>query len=106
MRTNFGISYNNGLNTFQPDFIVKFKHNYIGIFDTNGESMNFEDTKVKAETLQRFIASTNSNRGHHPKVIGGIVIKYNNEFYVNTRGKYKKYTDSSLDWIVFDDLIT
>lgn len=25
MRVNFGISYNNGMNTFQPDFIVKFK---------------------------------------------------------------------------------
>ena len=24
MRVNFGISYNNGMNTFQPDFIVKF----------------------------------------------------------------------------------
>lgn len=102
MRTNFGISYNNGLNTFQPDFIIKFKHNYIGIFDTKAESMNFEDTKAKAEALQRFIASTNSNRGYHPKVIG---IKYNNEFYVNTRSEYKKYTDSPSDWIVFDDLI-
>ena len=26
MRVNFGISYNNGMNTFQPDFIVKFKN--------------------------------------------------------------------------------
>ena len=34
MRINFGISYNNGMNTFQPDFIIKFKDGSVGIFDT------------------------------------------------------------------------
>jgi len=105
MRTNFGIPYNNGTSTFQPDFIVKFKHNYIGIFDTKASERNKEDTRVKAKALANFINKTNKNRGNYPKVIGGIVIKENNQFYVNINNEYKTYIECPKNWIVFDEII-
>lgn len=106
LRTNFGISYNNGMNTFQPDFIVKFKNSYVGIFDTKAEDNNFEDTKIKAKALQLFINETNSNRSNLPHVLGGIIIKYNNVFYINFKKDYKKYTDCPSDWISFEEFLS
>lgn len=34
MRINFGIHHNNSMNTFQPDFIIKFDAGSVDIFDT------------------------------------------------------------------------
>lgn len=55
MRVNFGISYNNGMNTFQPDFIVKFSDGTVGIFDTKAVDQRVEDTKIKQEALFNYL---------------------------------------------------
>ena len=88
MRVNFGISYNNGMNTFQPDFIVKFKDGSVGIFDTKPVDHRVEDTTVKANALHNYLLDINTNRGIAPKVIGGIVIKVGTQFYVYLDGDY------------------
>lgn len=70
MRVNFGISYNNGINTFQPDFIVKFKNGSVGILDTKPVDHRVEDTTVKANALYDYLVNINTNRGLAPKIIG------------------------------------
>lgn len=105
MRVNFGISYNNGLNTFQPDFIVKFNDGSIGIFDTKPIDNRVEDTKVKAEALQHYIHNINMNRGFAPIVRGGIVVQKGSQFYLNEKGIYNDYKSNPNDWINFNDLL-
>lgn len=114
MKENFGISYNNGMSTFQPDFIVKFVDGTIGIFDTKPVGDRVEDTRVKAEALYKFIKDTNINRPKNlGKLIGGIVIskKYDSftrtykDFRVNTQENYVEYDVDSSDWLLFETLL-
>lgn len=105
MRINFGISYNNGMNTFQPDFIVKFADGTVGIFDTKAIDQRVEDTKVKQETLWNYLQSINFNRGYAPKVIGGIVIKTGSQFFLFEGKDYHAYTESTQGWRNFNELI-
>ncbi len=105
MRVNFGISYNADLNTFQPDFIVKFKDGTVGIFDTKGIGQRVEDTKVKAEALHRYLTNINQNRGYAPKVIGGIVVKNGSQFYVYDELEYHDYGESRDNWINFNEIL-
>ena len=105
MRINFGISYNNGMNTFQPDFIVKFADGTVGIFDTKAIDQRVEDTKVKQETLWNYLQSINYNRGYAPKVIGGIVIKTGSQFYLFEGKDYHAYTESTTGWRNFNELM-
>ena len=106
MRTNFGISYNNGMNTFQPDFIVRFKNGTVGIFDTkpNG-NINLADTTLKQEALYNYIQKINYNRGYAPKVVGGMVIQSGTQFYLFQGKEYHDYTSNSEGWINFNELI-
>ncbi len=105
MQTNFGISYNRGMNTFQPDFIVKFKNGNVGIFDTKPINYNVEDTKVKAEALNRYLAEININRGRLPKVIGGIVVKKGGVFYYYNQREYVDIDADNTNWVEFKEII-
>lgn len=105
MRVNFGISYNNGMNTFQPDFIVKFKNGSVGIFDTKPVDHRVEDTTVKANALYDYLVNININRGSAPKIIGGIVVKVGTQFYVYLNGNYHDYNVSHDGWVNFNEVL-
>ena len=105
MRVNFGISYNNGMNTFQPDFIVKFKNGSVGIFDTKPVDHRVEDTTVKANALYDYLVNINTNRGSAPKIIGGIVVKVGTQFYVYLNRNYHDYNVSHDGWVNFNEIL-
>lgn len=105
MRVNFGISYNNGMNTFQPDFIVKFKNGSVGIFDTKPVDHRVEDTTIKANALYDYLVNINTNRGLAPKIIGGIVVKVGTQFYVYLNGNYHDYNVSHDGWVNFNEVL-
>lgn len=105
MRINFGIAYNNGVDTFSPDFIVKFKNGTVGIFDTKPIDYRVDDTKIKLEALIKYIRDTNFNRGCNLKVVGGIVVKYNSVFYYYDKLEYHDFKENSEDWKTFDELL-
>lgn len=105
MRINFGIGYNNDMNTFQPDFIVRFKDGRIGIFDTKGIGQRVEETTVKAEALHKYLININQNRGDAPEVIGGIVVKSGSRFYWYDQLEYHDYGESRDNWIDFNGII-
>ncbi len=105
MRVNFGISYNNGMNTFQPDFIVKFKNGLVGIFDTKPVDHRVEDTIVKANALYDYLVNINTNRGSAPKIIGGIVVKVGTQFYVYLNENYHDYNVSHDGWVNFNEIL-
>ena len=104
MRINFGISYNNGMNTFQPDFIVKFADGTVGIFDTKAIDQRIEDTKVKQKALFKYLQDLNFNRGYAPKVFGGIVIKHGSQFYLFKSENYHSYNESTDGWSNFNEV--
>ena len=105
MRVNFGISYNNDMNTFQPDFIVKFKDGSVGIFDTKPIDLRVDDTTVKAKALAEYLHFINLNRGYAPVVIGGIVVKNGSQFYVFRDDKYHDYKASTEGWENFNSIL-
>ena len=105
MRVNFGISYNNGMNTFQPDFIVKFKNGSVGIFDTKPVAHRVEDTIAKANALYDYLVNINTDRGSAPKIIGGIVVKVGTQFYVYLNGNYHDYNVSHDGWVNFNEVL-
>lgn len=105
MRVNFGISYNNGMNTFQPDFIVKFKNGSVGILDTKPVDHRVEDTTVKANALYDYLVNINTNRALAPKIIGGIVVKVGTQFYVYLNGNYHDYNVSHDGWVNFNEVL-
>lgn len=106
MRINFGIPYNNGANTFQPDFIVKFTDGTVGIFDTKPINHRVEDTTVKADALSKYLRGINANPGFFPPVIGGIVVKDGTQFYtyVGNDG-YHDYATSHRGWMNFNQIL-
>lgn len=104
MKINFGIPYNNGMSTFQPDFIVKFKNGNVGIFDTKPIAFNVEDTTVKAEALWKFISDTNTDRGDLPKVVGGIVVNKGDVFYYYNEEKYVDMDENDSNWHPFREI--
>ncbi len=105
MRINFGIEYNNGMNTFQPDFIVKFKDGSVGIFDTKPIGYRVDDTTIKANALKNYLTNINVNRGNLPKVRGGIVVKKGTQFYLYMGIEYHDFDSDSNYWINFNDLL-
>lgn len=102
MKTNFGISRNNGMNTFQPDFIVKFNSGSVGIFDTKPIDYRVDDTTDKANALIEYLNNINVNRENAPKVVGGIVVKSGSQFYVFVGESYHDYKSDNSDWINFN----
>lgn len=107
METNFGIPYideNDNLRTFQPDFIIKFSDGRIGIFDTKPIDHNVEDTTVKSNALTQYI---NEQTIKGKNIIGGIVVKSGNHFYINQNknGNYRDYKVSPEDWLYFSTIL-
>lgn len=106
MRINFGISYNNGMNTFQPDFIIKFKDGSVGIFDTKpNDETNLADTTVKNEALRDYLYDINQNRGYDPKVVGGIVCQSGTQFYLFEGRNYHDYKSNHDGWVNFNEFL-
>jgi type III restriction enzyme len=105
---NFGISYNNGVSTFQPDFIIKFKDGRIGIFDTKPIGERIDDTKIKAEALHRYLKEQNQVRNkENGELVGGIVVSNSNNytyFYVYNEEKYVDFSISQKNWNSFGSL--
>ena len=93
---NFGIKYEkqSDIKTFQPDFIVQFLDDSIGIFDTKAVDHNVDDTKIKAEALQKYIRNTKGK-----DLSGGIIIKNKaRNFYINNKSTYRDFKGSQGDW--------
>lgn len=105
MRINFGIPYNNGMNTFQPDFIVKFENGSVGIFDTKPINHRVEDTTIKANALSKYLDSINCDRGYAPKVFGGIVVKSGSQFYAYLGHNYHDYESDHNGWVNFNEVL-
>ena len=106
MRINFGISYNNGMNTFQPDFIIKFKDGSVGIFDTKpNDETNLADTTVKNKALRDYLCNINQNRGYDPKVVGGIICQSGTQFYLFEGKDYHAYNSNHDGWVNFSEFL-
>lgn len=106
MRINFGVAYNSGMNTFQPDFLVKFSDGTVGIFDTKPIGYRVEDTAAKANALADYVERINFNRGNNPAVVGGIVIHSGTQFYVYVaKEPYHDYAFSYQGWMNFEELL-
>ena len=104
MRTNFGIPYNNGLNTFQPDFIVKYTNGTVGIYDTKPEGYREEDTSLKSNALFEYLKKINDSR-ESPRVIGGIVIQDGGQFYCYSDANYEDFKKNREKWVLFDTIL-
>lgn len=107
METNFGVPYtdeNSNLRTFQPDFLIKFIDGRIGIFDTKPIDHNVLDTTVKSNALSKYIFEENKQG---KKLIGGIVVKSGNHFYLNLNEQvnYKDFKESPEDWDYFSTIL-
>lgn len=98
MALNFGIKYN-AKSTFQPDFIILFKDNRLGIFDTKASGFLEDDNKLKAEALQNYIRVEKKN------IFGGLVIKEGQHFRINSKEKYETFKNCPNDWVYLDELL-
>ena len=92
------------LSLFYPDWIVRFTDGTIGIFDTKGGiTATSQDTKDKAEELQRRIKKLNSLvREQH--YVGGIVRFANGKWYANNSQKYTCNPMNTDGWCLLEDL--
>jgi len=77
--------------TFYVDFIVKFRDDKIGLFDTKS-GMTAKEAGPRAEGLQKYIKQ---QKQKGKKLFGGIVITKGDSFFINKEEKYK-YNPSDL----------
>jgi len=90
---------------FYPDWIVKFKDNRIGIFDTKGgQTATSKETKDKADALIKYIKELNKIGGIENEFIGGIVVKANAQWYYNDDDNYSYKQGKLDDWKLLVDL--
>ncbi len=95
MRDNFGIQKPD-TTTFQPDFIVMYNDNVLGIYDTKDTGFLEDDNKVKAEALQKYIKEENVNGKN---LVGGIIIvDANKKLRINKKDIYNSFINNSNDW--------
>jgi type III restriction enzyme len=94
MSSNFGIKYNYK-STFQPDFLVKFKDDRLGIFDTKSSGFIEDENKLKNEALQQLIINENEKDKH---IFGGLVIKEGQHFRINSKQAYYSFKAKPEDW--------
>lgn len=94
MQENFGIKIDEKGKTFQPDFLIKYSDGTIGIYDTKSAGFHVEDTKAKAEALQKYIKE-------QKKTVGGIVIFENGIAKVNSKEVYMDFREGAEDWVDF-----
>ena len=84
---------------FYPDWIIKFKGNRIGIFDTKGGiTAKSQETKDKAECLAKHIEELNKTSKKF-KYEGGIVEMRNGMWYLNNSPEY--IYEKEEDWKPF-----
>ena len=99
MRDNFGIQKPD-FSSFQPDFLILYKNNSLGIYDTKDAGFQEEDTKIKAEALQKYIKEESNE---HKKIIGGIIIIDNNgRIRINNHALYNAFKTNPEDWEYFE----
>lgn len=101
----FGIkyTYKNEDRTFYPDYILLFKDNRIGIFDTkSGMTETSGETKAKAEALQVFIQKENK-QGQN--LLGGIIVlSKQGELKLNQQMIYLTTKEKAEDWVFVRDV--
>ena len=84
---------------FYPDWIIKFRDNRIGIYDTKGGiTAKSQETKDKAECLAKHIAELNQ-KSEKFKYVGGIVEMRNGMWYLNNSPEY--VYEKAEDWNPF-----
>ena len=85
---------------FYPDFIVKFKDDTIGIFDTKKDrTAKKEDAGPRAEGLHRFIKEQNKK---DKKLWGGIVINIHGSWRYNNEEIYSYNEHDLSNWKVLE----
>lgn len=80
---------------FYPDYIIKFTDGNIGIYDTKSAGFQMEDTKVKAEALQKYIVEKSRSGSN---LVGGIVVFENGVAKVNSKEVYRDFRENAEDW--------
>ena len=98
--TYFAVPYKDDqdeVQTFYVDFIVKFKDERIGLFDTKS-GWTAKDAGPRSNGLQKYIKEQNSEG---KKLFGGIVIPKSGTFYTYTDIPYK-YDKQLTDWKILE----
>lgn len=103
-KENFGIKYKykDNVHVFYPDFIVLFKDNSIGIYETKDEKDRDGDTftKQKAESLQKYIKEENESNNNNLK--GGIINSSNSKnIVINDNDRFNPYDGNVSEWKIF-----
>lgn len=93
--TNFGIKIEIDKPAFRPDFIIKYKNGFIGIFDTKGINSD-PNAANKANALSQYIKTKCKGKN----IVGGIVVEVGNLFYVNYNEdcNYKTFYEDRSKW--------
>jgi len=102
----FAIKYFNSTDNkeelFYPDWIIRFKNDKMGIFDTKkGQTAIEQETKDKAKYLALKIKKLDK------KFVGGIVVFENGVWYYNESENYsyqKGKINENKNWKLFEDL--
>lgn len=95
MRENFGIQKPD-TSTFQPDFIVMYTDNTLGLYDTKDAGFQEDDNKIKAEALQKYIEEENK-KGKN--LVGGIIIEDSNrKLRINNNYIYTSFNTNHEEW--------
>ncbi len=85
---------------FYPDFIIQFKDEKIGIFDTkSGRTAETGDAAPRAEALREYIRKQNKNG---KKLIGGITIYVNGTWRYNDNEKYEYNASDLSGWKILE----
>ena len=84
--------------SFYPDFIIQFKDESIGIFDTKS-GMTAKDAKERAEGLQKYIKEQHKKG---KKLWGGISIYVTGTWRYNENELYEYKPNDLSNWIVLE----
>lgn len=98
--TYFAVPYDdNGTpRTFYPDFIIKFKDDKIGLFDTKS-GLTAEVAKPKADALQKYIKEENAKG---KKLFGGIIIEVSGSWRYNSEKSYDYNPNDLSKWKILE----
>jgi len=81
---------------FYPDFIVQFKDNSIGIFETKKDwTAKTEEARPRSDGLQKYIKE---QRRKGKNIRGGIVVNVNGSWRLNDKEKYSYDEKNMQDW--------
>ena len=97
MESNFAIEIDDK-QSFQPDFIVKYKNGKIGIYDTKAIGRDEDDNMVKSNALQKYIEE---EKFKGINLEGGIVVLSGSHFRIYKKKNYGPFLDSEENWEYF-----